>query len=49
MQNYKSIAVHKVLELMDNGVSYEQALKQVLESDETLIKSEIEKELNIYI
>jgi hypothetical protein len=38
-----------VLELMDNGVSYEQALKQVLESDETLIKSEIEKELNIYI
>ena len=49
MRNYKSFAAHKVLELMDNDVSYEQALKQVLQEDTTLVRSELEEELNIYI
>ena len=46
----KSPAAHKVLELMDDErLEYCQALKQVLESDTSLIKSELENELNYYI
>jgi len=46
----KSPAAHKVLELMDDErLEYSQALKQVLESDTSLIKSELENELNYYI
>lgn len=46
---YKSIAAHKVLELMDNDISYQQALKQVLEQDETIDQIELEKELDLYV
>lgn len=49
MTNYKSIAAHKVLEMMDEGISYEKALKKVLKADKALTKKELEKELNIYI
>ena len=41
----KSIESHKVLMLMDEGITYEQALKIVLEE----IKKELEKNLNYFI
>lgn len=45
----KSKAASKVLKLMDQDVSYQNALKKVLASDKRLSKSKLEQELNKYI
>jgi hypothetical protein len=45
----KSIAASKVLQLMDQDVSYQTALKIVLIEDRRLSKIRLEKELNNYV
>ena len=51
LKREKSPAAQKVLALMDEQETpnYFQALKQVLESDTSLIRLELENELNYYI
>jgi hypothetical protein len=45
----KSKACSKVLKLMDKNISYQKAVKLVLESDKRLSKKKLENELNSYI
>jgi hypothetical protein len=45
----KSNGCKKVLQLMDNDISYQSALKKVLRDDKRLSKKKLEKELNEYI
>ena len=49
IQGKKSKACSKVLQLMDDDYSYEQALKKVLSENKGLNKKRLETELNNYI
>jgi hypothetical protein len=45
----KSFACSRVLQFMDKDYTYSQALGMVLDSDISLNKEDLERELNIYI
>jgi hypothetical protein len=45
----KSKAASEVLKLIDNDLSYTQALNKVLKSDKRISKKNLEKELEQYI
>jgi hypothetical protein len=45
----KTKSVSKVLQLMDEDYSYQEALKKVLKEDKRLNKEKLEKRLNKYI
>ncbi len=47
--NIKSSACSQVLKLMDKDYDYEEAVQFVLNMRPSLIKEELEKELNLYI
>ena len=47
--NKKSKQCSKVLQLMDKDFTYQESLKFVLETDKTLTKNDLEKELKKYI